>query len=317
MGTIINTQGRTFMWDITENEARNLGMNRAIVSERDLPMEPFLLSSKRVRAKEVIAELEREYKQCRLCPLKCGTDRTRHTPPCSVFLYPSYFICDTLVTEESIISPTFSVFFQGCNLRCVYCQAQPKGFSRESGSVYHPLEIAGRISSSSARTLSFIGGNPDNHIKAAVETILHLEKEIPVVWNSNLYVNRNMLDYLDRLVEIYTIDLKAYKKCGEVLCGPEDYFAVVSGNIRYLLRSQPYPLVIIRHLMVPGHFECCTRPILHWIKTNAPHAMVNVMTGYYPRHLAKGIRGLDRILTEGEISKANELADALSLDIVE
>jgi putative pyruvate formate lyase activating enzyme len=38
----------------------------------------------------------------------------------------------------------------------------------------------------------------------------------------------------------------------------------------------------IRHLVMPGHLECCTYPVLEWIAEEMPQAPVNVMDQYHP-----------------------------------
>ena len=43
--------------------------------------------------------------------------------------------------------------------------------------------------------------------------------------------------------------------------------------------------MIIRHLVLPGHVDCCTKPVLEWIAENCPRALVNIMDQYRPEHL--------------------------------
>ena len=38
----------------------------------------------------------------------------------------------------------------------------------------------------------------------------------------------------------------------------------------------------IRHLIMPGHVECCTAPVLDWIVAYMPEAPVNIMDQYHP-----------------------------------
>ncbi len=315
MGTVINCSGRSFMWDITAREAQRMGIMQLFPFDKRSSIGVF--SNKKEVVGDALINIEKEYRRCRLCPLDCRIDRTRHVPPCTVLLSPTCFLRDTLVSEERIISPSYSVFFQGCNLKCVYCHAQPKGFINHFGQAYDPEDAADDASISvTAKTMSFIGGNPDNSIKAALETLFHLNRQIPVVWNTNFYVNKASLDYLHKIAEVYTVDLKAYKWCGEMLCGRNDYFPVVSDNIKYLIGSQPESLLIIRHLMLPNHFKCCTEPILHWIKDHAACAKLNLMDSYFPCHSARQIQKLNRILTEREIEYAKEFANNLGLDLI-
>jgi putative pyruvate formate lyase activating enzyme len=45
--------------------------------------------------------------------------------------------------------------------------------------------------------------------------------------------------------------------------------------------------MIIRHLVLPNHLECCTKPILKWIAENLPldRVLVNIMEQYRPEYM--------------------------------
>ena len=38
----------------------------------------------------------------------------------------------------------------------------------------------------------------------------------------------------------------------------------------------------IRHLVMPNHVDCCTRPVLAWLAENMPDVPVNIMDQYRP-----------------------------------
>jgi putative pyruvate formate lyase activating enzyme len=58
------------------------------------------------------------------------------------------------------------------------------------------------------------------------------------------------------------------------------YWETVSANL-LLLRTWGEDLTI-RHLVMPGHVECCTYPVLDWIAEHMPDVPVNVMDQYRP-----------------------------------
>lgn len=304
MGTIIYSEGRRFVWNLKEREARKIGFNE-LLGHQDIQIPLFPLEKKKTLLSDVILELEQEYRKCMLCPKECGINREKEIGYCSVSLDSSCFERDILVSEERLISPTYAVFFQGCNLRCIYCHVQPEIFSRKYGITYHPEETTLGVNDiSSIKTLSFTGGNPDNSIKPALETIFCLGKETPIVWNTNLYVQKKVLDFLDQIIEVYLIDLKTYKNCSEFICGEKDYFEVVTKNLRYIVETQPEAIVIVRHLPLPRHINCCTEPILCWMRDNIKGAKFHLMIGYHPWHRAMTMRELRRILRDDEIDKA-------------
>ena len=75
--------------------------------------------------------------------------------------------------------------------------------------------------------------------------------------------------------------------------------------------------MIIRHLVIPGHVECCTKPVLDWIAENCSRALVNVMSQYRPEHLVVREPGkyaeIARRPTIQEIEEARDYADQLGL----
>jgi putative pyruvate formate lyase activating enzyme len=72
--------------------------------------------------------------------------------------------------------------------------------------------------------------------------------------------------------------------------------------------------LIIRVLVLPGHNECCTRPILQWIHDNlGPWTRVNLMFQYRPEWRARERPELSRRLTSEEIEEAREIAAEVGL----
>jgi putative pyruvate formate lyase activating enzyme len=43
--------------------------------------------------------------------------------------------------------------------------------------------------------------------------------------------------------------------------------------------------MVIRHLIMPSHLECCTKPVLDWIAENMKDIPINIMDQYYPDNL--------------------------------
>ena len=71
-------------------------------------------------------DLEQEMSRCRVCPRKCGADREHgKTGYCKAPSGVAAARAALHFWEEPCISGTTgsgTVFFSGCNLRCVYCQ---------------------------------------------------------------------------------------------------------------------------------------------------------------------------------------------------
>ncbi len=78
---------------------------------------------------------------------------------------------------------------------------------------------------------------------------------------------------------------------------------------RNILRAAASGDVIIRHLVLPGHLDCCTKPALEWMARNLPRdrVLVNAMGQYRPDHLVLRRPGASRP-TPGEIAEARRYA---------
>jgi putative pyruvate formate lyase activating enzyme len=90
-----------------------------------------------------------------------------------------------------------------------------------------------------------------------------------------------------------------------------DYWNVVTGCIGRVWRT--HPRVIVRHLLMPGHFECCTVPVLHWLADH-PGLETSLLTQYLAPANARG--ALANPLDAAEVDAAFTLARHLHLRLV-
>ena len=67
-------------------------------------------------------------------------------------------------------------------------------------------------------------------------------------------------------------------------------------------------------LVLPGHNECCTRPILQWIHDElGPMTRVNLMFQYRPEWRANERTELARSLSLDEVEEAKGMAHEIGL----
>lgn len=62
--------------------------------------------------------------------------------------------------------------------------------------------------------------------------------------------------------------------CAAELSGVDGYFEVVSRNF---LLAHERGEVMLRHLLLPGHLECCAVPIMRWVSEHLPGVYYNLM----------------------------------------
>ncbi len=112
----------------------------------------------------------------------------------------------------------------------------------------------------------------------------------PVVWKSNFFGTIEGFALLDGVVDVYVADLKfGSDTCARQIAGVDGYVQIVTRNL--LLAAQGTRL-IVRHLLLPGHLECCYLPVVDWMYRHMPAVPFRIMTGYLPRWQASRCRDL-------------------------
>jgi len=103
----------------------------------------------------------------------------------------------------------------------------------------------------------------------------------PMLWNSNFIMSAETMKILRLLIDVWLPDFKfGPGRCALELSRTPFYWDAVTQNLK-LVESWGEDLTI-RHLVMPGHVECCTVPVLDWIAENMPSAPVNIMDQYHP-----------------------------------
>ncbi len=271
---------------------------------------------------------------CQLCPHRCGERRATGSGVCRVG-QTSYIASEMLhLGEESMLRPAHAIFFSGCTATCSFCTAANFAFRPTYGVAVTPVQLAARIEQrqrEGARSIAFIGGDPAPHIPFILETLAVLgdRRHVPTVFNSNFYLTPEALDLLAPAIDIYLPDLKfgpatPARDCGATIGGMTNYWPTVTACIdlaraqgkRDSAASRPrgtQPKIIVRHLLMPGHFDCCTVPSLHWLAAR-PDVEVSLLTQYLaPKHARGELAG---VLQVEEVTAARELARSLGLRLV-
>lgn len=257
---------------------------------------------------------------CRLCERKCLTNRFERIGFCGLkekTYVSSYFLH---MGEEPPLIPSGTIFFCGCNFKCVYCQNWEISQYPDSGFLVDAKKLSmieKELRENGARNINFVGGNPDQHLHTIVESLKYLDINVPVLWNSNAYASEETMKILLDLVDIWLPDLKyGNDACAKRLSLVDKYFQTVTRNIK-MMHDNNDPL-IIRHLVLPNHIECCTKNVLKWISENCKNCLVNVMKQYRPEYLVvqnpEKFKEISRKLKKEEIELAYTIAKELKID---
>ncbi len=256
---------------------------------------------------------------CHFCERNCMVDRSRdengwcrlgsESRVSSAFLH---------VGEEAPLVPSGTIFFSSCCFGCVFCQNDDISTNSYAGEVVAPedlAKIAESLASDGALNINYVGGDPIPNTHTIIASLVHQTRNVTQLWNSNLYCSMDTMRLLMDVFDVWLPDFKyGNDDCALRLSGVPRYFEVVSRNHLLAYKSGE---VIIRHLVMPNHLECCTYPILDWVAENMPDCLVNIMGQYRPEHKVRrspqDYPDIARHVHRGEVQAAQEYATDLGI----
>ena len=276
----------------------------------------FLIAKEKGLLSKKIEKAYKMLESCQLCERRCKVNRKEKEGFCKVkdkMLISSFF---DHYGEEPFFIPSFTVFFWSCTFECVYCQNWTISQRYEKPFAFEPEELAKVIEKHSyCKNVNFVGGEPTPQLPFILKTLSFLNVDLPLIWNSNFYMSEEAMKLLKGIVDVYLSDFKyGNDECAERLSKVKNYTSVVKRN--HLLASNDSELVI-RHLVLPNHIECCTKPILEWIaKKLKRKVIVNLMDQYRPEYKAFSYKEIARKLTRKEFEEAITYAKELKLNFI-
>ena len=270
----------------------------------------------------LIKETEKMMRSCELCERRCGVNRIKgERGYCGVELkHPREMLVSSEFLhygEEYFFVPSHTIFFMGCNFRCVYCQNWPISQWYESYERITPNAMAKLIARrhrEGAKNVNFVGGEPTPYLLGILETLEELKKmgvNTPVIWNSNFYLTEKTMKILNEVIDVFLPDFKyGNDECARRLSSVENYFGTVTRNLKMAEGE-----IVVRHLVLPGHVECCTLPVLEWLAKHVKErVIVNIMDQYTPHYMVLNTaeyselaRGVTREEFDNVVNKAREL----------
>ena len=254
---------------------------------------------------------------CRLCPRQCAVNRIAGEKGyCRLDDSVRCFREMLFWGDEEQLVPSHQVYFAGCNLRCEFCPVfewnNEPWMAREMDIDNLSRTIANRRMEG-AKTLNLAGGEPAVNLHGILQLLARVEPETMVVWNSNMYYGEIVDELMTGLVDVYLADFKCGNdRCAKALLGAEDYVEVAKQN---MLSACKHADIIVRHLVLPGHNECCLKPILHWLAEEMPRTKLSLRSDYVPP--AEAIAAPKKYLQKDELQKVEDLAGKMGLNLVQ
>lgn len=261
------------------------------------------------------------YKKCTLCPRNCGTDRANgQLGFCRMPSIITAALASVHRWEEPPISGTRgsgTIFFSGCNLRCVFCQnhdISSDNIGREI-STDRLSEIMLEQQDRGVHNINLVTGvHYIPSIAEAISKAKGLGLTIPVVYNSGGYEKAESLKLLDGLVDIYLPDIKYYSsELSAKYSNAADYFEYAIPAVTEMYRQTGKNIfdengimkkgVIIRHMILPSHKDDSFK-VLDSIKENfGEEAYVSLLRQYTPMYRASEYKEINRRLMSAEYTR--------------
>ena len=268
--------------------------------------------------------------RCMECPRKCLVDRSRVTGYCGVLDKIKIARASLHMWEEPCISTSCgsgTIFFSGCNLRCVYCQnynISHNGFGMEID-VDRLVEIFFELKEKGASNINLV--TPSHYVSLIREAIVKARSigfDLPFIYNSSGYDSIDALEKLKGLIDVYLPDFKyiddnvAYKYSN---C--KDYVSTVIEAIDYMYNDVGRVVfdeygaikkgVIVRVLVLPNYVDDSKKIIKYLYSKYKDNIYISIMNQYTPMGNLDKYSEINSKLT---ISEYNEVVDyAISIGV--
>lgn len=283
------------------------------------------------RRAEILAEM---LKECRMCPNDCGVDRTQGPAgKCQAGAQVVLGAAEAHRGEERCISGqagSGTVFFTGCNLRCIHCQnfAISQQGDGEAMSDENLADVFLQIRNAGCHNLNLVTPTPWlASILAALVSAADRGFRLPLVYNTSAFDSPLALDLLDGIVDIYLPDLKttdqriarAYHRTGAYVDAARQAIVRMQSQVGDLRLDEEGIAVrglIVRHLILPEGADDSIRS-LQWLKENVSEKVaVSLLTHYRPAHRATAHKVLRRPPAREEIARVFDAARDMAIRLV-
>jgi putative pyruvate formate lyase activating enzyme len=237
--------------------------------------------------------------RCVVCPRGCKVDRREDVNGlCAIgrrAVVASYF---PHFGEEDCLrgrKGSGTIFFSGCNLRCVFCQNHDISW-QVRGERVTPQRLASmmlELQAIGCHNINWV--TPEHVVPQILEALPYAVAgglELPIVYNTSSYDSLDSLRLMEGVVDVYMPDFKVWtrERARRYLKRP-DYAEVARETVKEMhrqvgdlvldKRARARRGLILRHLIMPGQLDE-TEAILRFVAEElGTGCYVNLMAQYY------------------------------------
>jgi len=287
------------------------------------------LAKKNKLATKIASSLKKRLSSCAICPRNCKINRLRGEKGyCGTDKDMMVYSAFAHHGEEPEISGqggSGTIFFSGCNLKCIYCQNYK--FSHiVAGKKVSGIDLAKimlDLQEKGAHNINLV--TPTHFLPQILDTLSLAFKgglNIPIVYNTSGYEKEEIIKYLEGIVDIYLTDLKYMdSSLAKQYSKAPEYSVFASRSLLEMARQVAVSLtsegllkkgVVIRHLVLPNYIDE-SKKLLSWIKKNTPKVLVSVMFQYQPYFKAHLHSQINRPINYREYIEIKNFVEELGL----
>lgn len=271
-------------------------------------------------------------KLCNLCPRECNVDRGLGKAGfCKVPNQIKVSRAALHFWEEPCISGeegSGTVFFSGCNLRCVYCQNRKiaEGVYGKEITVDRLAAIFLELQEKGANNINLV--TPSHYVLQIIEA-LKLAKEgglnVPIVYNSSAYEKVETLKKLKGYINVYLPDFKYMDSALSLkYSAAEDYSQVAKNAIEEMVRQVGTTEfdergilrkgVVVRHLVLPGYTKDSKEVIKYLYDTYKNDIFISILSQFTPMNGLDKYPEINRKVSEEEYGEVVDFAIEIGVE---
>lgn len=257
---------------------------------------------------------------CILCPRKCKVNRNNGEfgfcnagNKIKIARYSLHYF------EEPCISGnngSGTIFFSGCNLKCIFCQNYNLSFNNKGKeiSIDEFVSICLKLQEKGALNINLV--TPTMYIPLIKEGLIKAKKKgltVPIVYNTSSYEEVDALKELNGLIDIYLPDFKYFDdNLGKKFSLIDNYSTITKKAIDEMYRQVGNPIIengimkkgmIVRHLVLPNHIDDSKKIIEYLYKKYKDNIYISIMNQYTPVRDIKKYKELNTTLDNESYDK--------------
>ena len=269
---------------------------------------------------------------CTVCPRNCHVDRiSGETGICRTGKHATVSSALPHHGEEPGLSGSRgagTIFFGGCNLKCIFCQNYQISQEEDSPPV-DANRLADMMLDLQERGCHNIDLVSPTHVGPQILEAVAIAAErglsIPLLYNSNGYDSVDMLRLFDGVVDIYLPDLKyGYDEAAQELSGVKDYTTHAHAALKEMYRQVGDVVfddtgvvrrgLIVRLLVLPDDLAGMYESLSFIADELSTDVWLSIMSQYYPTYKARNHGRMNRSITGEEYRTVLEWGDRLGFE---